>query len=91
MREGHTLADPLKRSGMFPALVSSMVAVGETTGSLDEALGKIADLYTREVDRDMTAFTALLEPMIIVVLGLGIGFVVVAMYLPIFLMGSLLA
>ncbi len=91
VREGHTLADPLKRSGMFPALVSSMVAVGETTGSLDEALGKIADLYTREVDRDMTAFTALLEPMIIVVLGLGIGFVVVAMYLPIFLMGSLLA
>ncbi len=89
VREGHTLADPLERSGMFPALVPNMVAVGEATGSLDEALEKIADLYAREVDRDMNAFTALLEPLIIVVLGLGIGFIVVAMYLPIFLMGSL--
>ena len=89
VREGHTLADPLERSGMFPVLVSNMVAVGETTGSLDEALAKIADLYAREVDRDIAAFTALLEPLIIVVLGLGIGFIVVAMYLPIFLMGTL--
>ncbi len=89
VREGHTLADPLERSGMFPALVPNMVAVGEATGSLDEALEKIADLYAREVDRDIAAFTALLEPLIIVVLGLGIGFIVVAMYLPIFLMGSL--
>ncbi len=89
VREGHTLADPLKRSGMFPALVPNMVAVGEETGSLGAALEKIADLYAREVDRDMAAFTALLEPLIIVVLGLGIGFVVVAMYLPIFMMGSL--
>ena len=89
VREGHTLADPLKRSGMFPILVSNMVAVGETTGSLAESLAKIADLYAREVDRDIAAFTALLEPMIIVVLGLGIGFIVVAMYLPIFMMGTL--
>ncbi len=88
IREGHTLADPLERSGMFPRLVSNMVGVGEATGSLDTALGKIADLYEREVDRDVAAFTAVLEPLIIVVLGIGIGFIVVAMYLPIFSMPS---
>ncbi len=88
VREGQPLADPLARSGAFPELVSDMVAVGETTGSLDEALGKIADLYAREVDRDLAALTALLEPLIIVALGLGIGFLVVAMYLPIFMMGA---
>ena len=88
IREGHTLAGPLERSGMFPRLVSNMVGVGEATGSLDTALGKIADLYDREVDRDVAAFTAVLEPLIIVVLGIGIGFIVVAMYLPIFSMPS---
>ena len=88
IREGHTLADPLERSGMFPRLVSNMVGVGETTGSLDTALENVADLYEREVDRDVAAFTAVLEPLIIVVLGIGIGFIVVAMYLPIFSMPS---
>ena len=89
IREGHTLADPLGRSGMFPRLVSNMVGVGEATGSLDTALGNVADLYEREVDRDVAAFTAVLEPLIIVVLGIGIGFIVVAMYLPIFSMPSM--
>lgn len=88
IREGHTLADPLERSGMFPRLVSNMVGVGEVTGSLDTALGNVADLFEREVDRDVSAFTAVLEPLIIVVLGIGIGFIVVAMYLPIFSMPS---
>lgn len=88
IREGHTLADPLERSGMFPRLVSNMVGVGEATGSLDTALGNVADLYEREVDRDVAAFTAVLEPLMIVVLGIGIGFIVVAMYLPIFQMPS---
>ena len=88
IREGHTLAGPLERSGMFPRLVSNMVGVGEATGSLDTALGKIADLYEREADRDVAAFTAVLEPLIIVVLGIGIGFLVVAMYLPVFSMPS---
>ncbi len=88
IREGHTLAGPLERSGMFPRLVSNMVGVGEAAGSLDTALGKIADLYEREVDRDVAAFTAVLEPLLIVVLGIGIGFMVVAMYLPIFSMPS---
>ena len=90
IREGHTLADPLERSGMFPRLVSNMVGVGEATGSLDTALGNVADLYEREVDRDVAAFTAVLEPLMIVVLGIGIGFIVVAMYLPIFRMGSVI-
>ncbi len=89
VREGHTLADPLERSGMFPRLVSNMVGVGEATGNLDMALGKIADLYEREVDRDVATFTAVLEPLVIVVLGLGIGFIVVAMYLPIFSMPAM--
>lgn len=88
IREGHTLADPLERSGMFPRLVSNMVGVGEATGSLDTALENVAALYEREVDRDVAAFTAVLEPLIIVVLGIGIGFIVVAMYLPIFSMPS---
>lgn len=88
IREGHTLADPLERSGMFPRLVSNMVGVGEATGSLDTALGNVADLFEREVDRDVAAFTAVLEPLIIIVLGIGIGFIVVAMYLPIFSMPS---
>jgi len=88
IREGHTLADPLERSGMFPRLVSNMVGVGEATGSLDTALGNVADLFEREVDRDVAAFTAVLEPLVIVVLGIGIGFIVVAMYLPIFSMPS---
>ncbi|MCY4613690.1 MAG: type II secretion system F family protein [Nitrospira sp.] len=88
IREGHTLADPLERSGMFPRLVSNMVGVGEATGNLDMALENVADLYEREVDRDVAAFTAVLEPLIIVVLGIGIGFIVVAMYLPIFSMPS---
>lgn len=88
IREGHTLADPLERSGMFPRLVSNMVGVGEATGSLDTALGNVADLYEREVDRDVAALTAVLEPLMIVVLGIGIGFIVVAMYLPIFQMPS---
>ena len=91
VREGHTLADPLERSGMFPPLVSSMISVGEATGTLDATLEKIADLYEREVDRDVAAFTTVLEPLLIVVLGVGIGFIVVAMYLPIFSMASTFA
>lgn len=91
VREGHTLADPLARSGLFPPLVSSMVSVGEATGTLDATLEKIAALYEREVDRDVAAFTTVLEPVLIVVLGVGIGFIVVAMYLPIFSMASTFA
>jgi type IV pilus assembly protein PilC len=86
--EGQSLADPLQASGVFPPFVTEMVRVGESTGALDTTLEKVADLYEQEVNRDILSLTALIEPLIIVVLGLGIGFIVVAMYLPIFNMAS---
>jgi type IV pilus assembly protein PilC len=86
--EGHSLADPLLASGVFPPFVTEMVRVGESTGALDTTLEKVADLYEQEVNRDIVSLTALIEPLIIVVLGIGIGFIVMAMYLPIFNMAS---
>ena len=88
--EGQSLADPLLASGMFPVFVTEMVRVGEATGALDTTLEKIADLYEQEVNRDIVSLTALIEPLIIVVLGVGIGFIVLAMYLPIFNMASVI-
>ncbi len=82
--EGKTIAEPLKASGVFPPMVVSMIAVGEQTGALDAMLGKIADFYDEEVDTAVTNLTALLEPMLMVFLGIVIGGVVIAMYLPIF-------
>ncbi len=82
--EGKTIADPLKASGVFPPMVVQMIAVGEQTGALDAMLGKIADFYDEEVDTAVTNLTALLEPMLMVFLGVVIGGVVIAMYLPIF-------
>lgn len=88
--EGHTIAEPLAKSGVFPQLVTHMVAVGESAGALDSMLEKIADLYEHEVNEAVASLTTLIEPLIIVVLGVGIGFIVVAMYLPIFTMASVL-
>ena len=88
VREGSTVAEPLRQSAIFPQMVTHMIAVGESTGSLDTMLDKIADLYEQEVDRAVTSLTALFEPMVILMIGLGIGLIVVAMYLPIFTMGS---
>ena len=82
--EGKTLADPLRTSGVFPPMVTQMISVGEQTGALDAMLSKIADFYDDEVDTAVGALTALLEPIMIVVLGVLIGGLVVAMYLPIF-------
>jgi type IV pilus assembly protein PilC len=81
---GKTLAEPLKASGVFPPMVIQMISVGEQTGALDAMLSKIADFYDDEVDTAVGALTALLEPVMIVVLGVVIGGLVVAMYLPIF-------
>jgi type IV pilus assembly protein PilC len=81
---GDTIAAPLARSGVFPPMVISMIAVGEQTGGLDEMLGKIADFYDEEVDAAVGGLLALLEPMMIVFLGVVVGGMVVAMYLPIF-------
>ena len=82
--EGKTIAEPLKASGVFPPMVVQMIAVGEQTGALDAMLGKIADFYDEEVDTAVVNLTALLEPMLMVFLVIVIGGVVIAMYLPIF-------
>jgi type IV pilus assembly protein PilC len=81
---GETIAAPLEKSKVFPPMVISMIAVGEQTGGLDEMLTKIADFYDEEVDVAVSALLSLMEPMMIVVLGVIVGGMVVAMYLPIF-------
>ena len=81
---GETIAGPLQTSGVFPPMVISMISVGEQTGGLDEMLTKIADFYDAEVDVAVSALLSLMEPVMIVVLGVIVGGMVVAMYLPIF-------
>jgi len=81
---GETIAAPLKKSQVFPPMVISMISVGEQTGGLDEMLSKIADFYDEEVDAAVSNLLALMEPMMIVFLGVVVGGMVVAMYLPIF-------
>jgi|SRR5665213_575770 type IV pilus assembly protein PilC len=81
---GDTIAQPLARSKVFPPMVISMISVGEQTGGLDEMLSKIADFYDEEVDAAVTGLLAALEPLMIVFLGVIVGGMVVAMYLPIF-------
>ena len=87
--QGKTVAEPLRESKIFPPLVCQMVAVGENTGGLDTMLKKVAELYEEEVDDAVNNLTAMMEPMIMVVLGVVLGGLVIAMYLPIFQMGSL--
>ncbi|HYD52410.1 MAG TPA: type II secretion system F family protein [Gemmatimonadaceae bacterium] len=81
---GDTIAAPLQKSAVFPPMVISMIAVGEQTGGLDEMLSKIADFYDEEVDAAVSGLLALMEPIMIVFLGVIVGGMVVAMYLPIF-------
>ncbi|KAF0123062.1 MAG: type IV pilus assembly protein PilC [bacterium] len=86
--EGRTIAEPLAESKVFPPMVVRMIAVGEATGALDAMLGKIADFYDDEVDAAVDTLTAMLEPMLMVFLGVVLGGLVIAMYLPIFKMAS---
>jgi len=88
--EGKTIAEPLGASGVFPPMVVQMISVGESTGALDSMLSKIADFFDDEVDAAVAALTSLLEPLLMVFLGGAIGAIVVAMYLPIFQMASIL-
>jgi len=81
---GETISGPLKESGVFPPMVVQMINVGEQTGGLDEMLTKIADFYDEEVDAAVEALLAAMEPIMIVVLGVIVGGMIVAMYLPIF-------
>ena len=86
--EGRTIAEPLAETGIFPAMVVQMIAVGEATGALDTMLTKIADFYDDEVDAAVDAMTALLEPVMMVFLGVIVGGMIIAMYLPIFKLAS---
>ena len=88
IREGETIAEPLARSNIFPPMVIQMIAVGESTGALDSMLSKIAEFYEEEVDVAVANLTSLLEPILMIFLGVVIGGVVIAMYLPIFNMAS---
>ena len=86
--EGKSMSEPLEQTGIFPGMVVQMISVGEATGAMDQMLAKIADFYDEEVDVAVEALTSALEPMLMVFLGGIIGFVVVAMYLPIFKMAQ---
>jgi general secretion pathway protein F len=88
VREGEPIADPLKRSGLFPPVVVQMVAVGEKSGELEKMLLKISDSFDRTVETRLTGLMALMEPVIILVMGLIIGFVVIAIMLPMLQMSS---
>src|SRR5215471_19237963 len=87
---GRTLSEPLRGSTVFPPMVVHMINVGENTGALDQMLSRIADFYDDEVDTAVTALTSLLEPIMIVFLGVVVGGLVVAMYLPIFRLVTLM-
>jgi type IV pilus assembly protein PilC len=82
--QGNTISDPLKKSGVFPPMVTQMIAVGEQTGALDEMLEKIANFYDDEVDTAVDSLTAIIEPAMIVVMGGVVGGMLIAMYLPMF-------
>ena len=89
IREGETIADPLKRSGEFPALVTHMIAVGERSGEMEEMLRRVSQIYDGEVDRVMTRLMVSLEQIIILVMAAIVFFILIAIMLPIFEMGQL--
>ncbi len=88
IKAGKGLAEPLRTQGIFPPMVVQMIDVGEQSGALEVMLGKIADFYDAEVDDSVNALTAMLEPMLMVFLAVVVGYVVIAMYMPIFQMGA---
>ena len=85
---GKTVSEPLSKSPVFPPMVCQMISVGEATGALDQMLIKIADFYDDEVDSAVTNLTSMLEPILMIFLGVTIGYIVVSLYLPIFKMGE---
>jgi type IV pilus assembly protein PilC len=86
--EGKSMSEPLQESGVFPPMVVQMIQVGESTGALDNMLNKVADFYEEDVDNLVTNLTAMMEPMIMMFLGVVLGGLIIAMYLPIFKLGS---
>jgi type IV pilus assembly protein PilC len=91
IEEGRTIVDPLKESGVFPNMVTQMIGVGEATGAMDAMLQKIGDFYEEEVDAATKDLLAMLEPIIIGILGLCVGGIVISLYMPLFSMISKLA
>jgi len=91
VQEGKTLAEPLGKERIFPDMVTQMISVGESAGALDTMLSKIADFYDDEVDAAVSNLTSMIEPMLMVFLGGTVGYIVVAMYLPIFKIMQLVA
>ncbi|MGL1935686.1 MAG: type II secretion system F family protein [Fibrobacterales bacterium] len=85
---GNTIADPLRDTGIFPPMVIQMISVGEKTGGLPDMLTKVSDFYDEEVDAAVENLTSMIEPIIIVVMGLAIGFIMIAMYMPMFSMAD---
>jgi type IV pilus assembly protein PilC len=90
IESGKTIVEPLEKSGVFPSMVIQMISVGEETGSLDLMLQKIADFYDDEVDRAVEGLTKLIEPFLMLFVGGAVGFVIIAMYLPIFKLGDVI-
>jgi type IV pilus assembly protein PilC len=82
IREGEEIGRPLRDSGWFPPMVVQMIAIGEETGSLDSMLMKVSDFYESEVETALNQLTAAIEPFLIVFLGVVVGFIVIAMFLP---------
>jgi len=82
IREGDPIGEPLEKSGMFPPMVVQMISIGEETGALDQMLGKVADFYEAEVETQLASLAAALEPIMICILGLIVGFIVIEMFMP---------
>jgi len=91
VEQGQTFVEPLKQSNIFPIMVSQMIGVGEQTGAMDAMLSKIADFYEQEVDAAIANLLSLMEPAMILFLGVTIGTIVIAMYLPLFMLVGKLA
>jgi len=91
VRSGETLADPLARSGQFPAMVTRMIAVGEKTGALEQMLAKISDFYDSEVRATVDGLTSLIEPILIMMMGIVVGGIVIALFMPILQLSSLVS
>ena len=83
VRDGETVTAPLERTGIFPALMTSMIDVGEETGELGRMLGLIADSYEEDVDHALGSLTSIIEPVMILLLALVVGTIVIALFLPI--------
>jgi type IV pilus assembly protein PilC len=84
IREGEKVAEPLKRSGVFPPMVTQMIAIGEESGNLDTMLTKIAEFYDQEVDVAVESLTSLIEPLVMCLMAIVIGAIVIAMFMPMF-------